>query len=171
MIKLVFTGSQSYTIQIGTIEESKQDALNKPIALRAGVTNKHDGLVLDMAIKNLPQLLNPALWSPDGNHLNATNGEAVFKAEAKATQNLLSLIKKHSSSIPIGTLQDIVVAMVSADCQLAQIAINDAVTANGKPTYIALANKFLAKGDSLGKNNVAVIDYEMAWRNAELAVK
>jgi hypothetical protein len=151
----------------------KQDVLNDLIALRAGVTDKHDGKKLDNIIKDVQKSLDDKLWL-DPSHLNTKKGKKVFEEEQQAVENLRQLIKDKKSKIPDADLQNFIDRLVSIDRILAVIVIDDAVAEGGDQKDIDKANKELAKGDeeaSKGKFAHAIEHYRHAWDKALKSLK
>jgi hypothetical protein len=148
-----------------TPQDIKQTVLNQLIALRAAITDKHDHEEFDDAIKSLSDSLNPALWI-DGLHLQPRTGDRDFDEEKQAAIRLLHLASHSSTSN--AQLFTLIAQITNADRQLAQVAINDAIVANGNAKEIDQANKQLAEGDkdaASGKPE-SIDDYREAWKHA-----
>jgi hypothetical protein len=62
--------------------------------------------------------------------------------------------------------------LLAADHALADIAINQAISAGGASNHIAQAQDQLAQGDdNASKSNVAIEHYRNAWQHAQLAMQ
>jgi hypothetical protein len=156
-----------------TPQAIKQSVLDQLIALRQTVNNQEPGAKLEDAIKKLSASLDPALWL-DPSHLKPHGGEKDFEEEKQAVHNLRELTDDKKSSIPGAQLQQFIQFIVSADRELAQRVINDALAAGGNQQTIDRATNELTEGDAdaaSGKFEDAIMDYAEAWRTALLALR
>jgi uncharacterized repeat protein (TIGR01451 family) len=157
---------------VDSVKNYKQHVLTDLITLRGAVTDKQDGKKLDDAIKHLANSLAPSLWV-DGNTLVAKGGDKVFREQKDAVGKLIDLLKNNNSGIS-GGLQGFINRLVAADRALADIAINQAISAGDDPNQIAQAQNELAQGNSsatAGKYIVAIEHYRNAWKHAQQAMK
>jgi hypothetical protein len=149
-----------------------QAVLSDLKALRDMLANKKDRKELDDAIGELSEVLDRSLWL-DQRHLQSKHGEKVFQETTDAVQELEELIKR-KSSVADATLQRFVDRILMSERLLAQIALDDARAASGKPNEIKDAIKALAKGDdqaAKGKYESALEHYQDAWKEAIEALK
>ncbi len=109
----------------------------------------------------------------DGNHVSAFGGVIVFQLE-KLSVGVLELFKTmNSSQVPDSVIQGWIDGQAAADRTLAQVAINDAIAANGNASKIAQAQAALAAGDAEdagGDEWDAIDDFTAAWIYAQQAV-
>jgi len=131
------------------------------------MTDKDDAHKLDDAIKSLSDSLAPALWI-DALHLQAKTGDQDFDEEKQTVIKLIDLAIHKHSSVSGDELLALSDRIASADRQLAQIAINDAIAAHGDTNEIDQANKQLAKGDqdTASSKPQGIDDYREAWKHA-----
>jgi hypothetical protein len=149
----------------------KKGVLREMTALRATVTDKHDGDELDEAIEELADSLAPKLWL-DETHLRPKYGERVFHEEKESVQELLELIKDKKSRVPHAILQSYIDRMVAVDRLLAEVAIGEAVKAGRNSKKLAEARKELEKGDmelAEGEPQEAIEHYGHAWKDTLVA--
>ena len=147
--------------------DDKQSVFSELTSLRAAMTDKDDAHKLDDAIKSLSDSLAPALWI-DALHLQAKTGDQDFDEEKQTVIKLIDLAIHKHSSVSGDELLALSDRIASADRQLAQIAINDAIAAHGDTNEIDQANKQLAKGDqdTASSKPQGIDDYREAWKHA-----
>jgi hypothetical protein len=145
--------------------------LNDVTALREKVADKRDREKLTKAITHLTAALDAQL-STDPFHLQPRGGRRVFDETKDAVNLLFDLIKNKQSSLPDPTSQAFINALVNANRQLADIAINETVAAHGPQRQINKANEELSRGDRdiathlLAKFKSAIDHYRGAWKHA-----
>jgi hypothetical protein len=152
-----------YNVTVYTAEQKVSADVS---ALRATVTDKNSGKKLDEALAKLTKALDSTLWLPDGNHLQPKDGNKSFAAAKDAVKNLSEVAKNPPYD---ALVRGSITALVEANRKLAQIAVVDAASQNGKEKEIANANQELGKGDKYtddGKYNDAVDHYGKAWEHA-----
>lgn len=128
--------------------------------------NKEMDKRLEKAIKDLSNSLDNKYWVDDS-HLTSY-GKKVFEDEKQTAKELEKI------GLPAATVTNAQAALVYADQQLAQTAIQDAMTAMGNPKEIAKAQDSLADAAadlSAGKIDKAIDDYGKAWESARKALK
>ncbi len=148
-----------------TVYAAEQKVKADVSALRATVTDSDLGKKLDEALAKLTEALDPTYWRVDGNHLQPDGSKSFDKAR-DAVKKLSEVAKDPPYD---ALLRGSITALVGANRKLAQIAIVDAVSQNGKEKEIADANKELGKGDEYrdaGKFGDAVYHYRKAWEHA-----
>jgi predicted AlkP superfamily pyrophosphatase or phosphodiesterase len=127
--------------------------------------DKKDDLRILKAVVHVGASLLPALWN-DNSHLTSF-GKAVFSEERKAVHELIKI----DSQIPeiiraTETLTDV-------DLQLAEIALDESIAANGDDKNIALSRQELQEGltefDS-GNYEDAIEHFKASWRYAQKAI-
>jgi uncharacterized delta-60 repeat protein len=146
----------------------KENILDELKALRAGVTDDHDGKKLDEAIKHLTTALEPARWI-DQTHLQRQGGEKVFDEERQTVHALVELLKDRKSTVPDAILQAFIDALLRADRLLAVIGVDEAEAAGVKAKKIAEDRREIAQGDdgaARGKFEEAIDHYRNAWKHA-----
>jgi hypothetical protein len=115
-------------------------------------------------LRNAIDALNRAIASnawTDGSHLGG-NGNMVFAFVATAVRELLQI--DNPSSVTA-----IVAALADTARELAQIAIDQAVVANGNPQQIAAAQQLIQQGDAgvaSGDFASAILSFQHAWQRA-----
>jgi arylsulfatase A-like enzyme len=115
-------------------------------------------------LRNAIDALNRAIASnawTDGAHLGG-NGNMVFAFVATAVRELLQI--DNPSSVAA-----IVAALADTARELAQIAIDQAVVANGNPQQIAAAQQLIQQGDASvasGDFASAILSFQHAWQRA-----
>ncbi len=127
--------------------------------------NKDADKRLEKAIKDLIESLDNKYWA-DNSHLTKY-GKKVFDRE-KQTSSELSKI-----GLPLPVVANAQIALIYADQQLAQIALDAAITGNGDAKNIAKAQEDLAKAaDYLGEGKIdkAIESYGKAWEEARKAL-
>src|SRR5205807_6854139 len=105
--------------------------------------------------------LDPALWI-DAFHLQSKGGEKDFDEEMETVEKLSELMKDKKSSISDPALQVFIDRIVSADRGLAEVAIDDAITAHGDGKEIEKAKDEIAEADreaASGKQDGAIDRY------------
>ena len=149
-----------------TVYAAEQKVRADVSALRATVTDSDPRKKLDEALAKLTEALDPKYWRVDGNHLQPDDGKKSFEKARDAVKKLSEVAKNPPYD---ALLRSSIIALVGANRELAQIAIGDASSQNGKEKEIAEANKELGKGDEYrdaGKFGDAVDHYKKAWEHA-----
>ena len=119
-------------------------------------------------MKLLPSLQR-RLIPPIGELTAITCSRTCTKSFDKARDAVKKLSEVAKDPPYDALLRGSITALVGANRKLAQIAIVDAVSQNGKEKEIADANKELGKGDEYrdaGKFGDAVDHYRKAWEHA-----
>jgi hypothetical protein len=148
-----------------------QEVLNDVTALGEKTNDKRDREKLNKAITHLIAALDRQL-STDAFHLQRKGGTRVFDEAKDAVNLLLDLTKNKQGSLPDITTQAFVNALVNANRQLADIAINEAVAARGAQRRINEANEELKRGDRdlaphlPAKFKSAIDHYREAWKHS-----
>lgn len=167
------SGNNSATVTAEvSIKKYKEKVLTDLTILRGTITDKQDGKTLDDAIKRLSNSLDAGLWLSE-NTLVTKNGKNVFQWEKDTVVKLSSLIKRNNSEIA-GSLQGFINRLVAADRALADIAIHQAISANGNPKEIAIAQNEFTRGNQSANNNqyaMAITHFRNAWQHAHQAMK
>jgi hypothetical protein len=125
---------------------------------------------VDKAIEHLDKSLDPTLWDGDS-HLDAKHGDKVFNEEKNIVKDLLKLEKDKKTDPDIVTeLEAVIVKLLTADKMLAQTAIDENTSLDGKE--IDKANEEMDKAqEELDKGNPdkAIDHYKNAWKHAQKA--
>ena len=149
-----------------TVYAAEQKVSADISAIRAAAPEGDAKKKLGDVLTKLTQALDRKYWLADGNHLTAKDGDKPF-ARSKEAAKLLNDVAKnapYNSLLPGPTT-----ALVGANRELAQIAIADADSQNGKDKEIKAANDELGKGDKerdAGKPDAAIDHYRKAWEHA-----
>jgi hypothetical protein len=163
-------GTATVTVAVFTPRSLKQDAINRANALIPTASTADKGKLNDV-VKEVTTSLDPVRWGADATHLSPTKGQEVFDHEKIAIQRLMDLLK--GTSIPDASIQPMIDDLLNADKILAQTAINDAITAGGKPAKITAAQTEMglaASEAAAGHYDHAIDHYKAAWKHALEAV-
>ncbi|MCI0611436.1 hypothetical protein L0244_00455, partial [bacterium] len=127
--------------------------------------DKKDDLRILKSVVHIGASLLPALWN-DNSHLTSF-GKAVFSEERKAVHELIKIDSQTPEIIrATETLTDV-------DMQLAQIALDESITANGDEKNIALSQQELQQGQAefdAGNYEDAIEHFKASWRYAQKAI-
>jgi len=143
----------------------KEKAIGDLQALLPTGSRFADGFI-DKAIKDLEKSLHPEYWADDS-HLT-DKGRKVFAYEA------IAVLHMGIASFFAPEVHDIKAALVEADAELAQTAIDIAVATGGNEKSIARAMKWKERGDQAaahGWTATAIARYGKAWHHAVAAVE
>jgi hypothetical protein len=144
---------------VQTVRSVKKGVLSNLTKFLAQTTNQHDTAEVKDAIQHMQKSLDPSLWVDD-HRLSPKYGEKVFNEEETVVQDLNELLNR---GVPV---QDFINSLLEADKLLAQIAINDAIAAQGHPKDIAKAQGEMAKAIE-----EVIEHYGEAWDEAMKALK
>ena len=133
---------------------------------------------LEKAIKELNRSRDPKLWVDDA-HLDPKHGKKVFDRQRHAFKELMHLVKKPKGldDDDVEALEQAIDALLDANRQLAQTAIDDAPDPDDNKKAakeLDKANDELEKGDeerAKGKFDKAIDKYKKAWEHAIKAAK
>jgi hypothetical protein len=145
----------------------REQVLAELEAMLAGA-DKKSAKKIEQAIKHLEKGLDEKHWDADGNP-SAKHGNKVFDADKQVINALTS---KELDGDP--SAGELVEELLDSARAVAQAAIDEAVSAGGKPKDIAKAGDELAKGDAeraKGKPEQAIDRYKSAWENALKAIR
>jgi tetratricopeptide (TPR) repeat protein len=128
---------------------------------------------LEKAIKELNRSRDPKLWVDDA-HLDPKHGKKVFDRQRHAFKELMHLVKKPKGldDDDVEALEQAIDALLDANRQLAQTAIDDAPDPDDNKKAakeLDKANDELEKGDeerAKGKFDKAIDKYKKAWEHA-----
>lgn len=142
----------------------KQTVLQNLQILR-GAADKDAAKKLNDAIKHLKASLDTTLWRDEA-HLQLKSGDMVFNEEKDAVAKLRELAADKKKGLPVDQLRRAVDVLTSVDRQLAQIALDEAISRDAKPPEIRAAQAELAKGDTENNPESAIEHYRNAWQHA-----
>ncbi|HRV94622.1 MAG TPA: ExeM/NucH family extracellular endonuclease, partial [Anaerolineae bacterium] len=118
----------------------------------------------EKAIERIDQSLNPAWWAT-ASTLDAQTGNHVFDRERQAVNELQKVLTGSFAE----AAQRAIDKLVEADRQLAQVALNMAITGNGDSSRIAKAQEEMAQAaqeTANGDFDQALQHYKKAWTEA-----
>lgn len=155
-----------------SLRQYKQRVLSDLTPLFVATTDKQDKYNLHEAIEDIGDALKSKRWIDD-NTLTSNAGVEVFTRERDATSTLVSLIKHNNSGLAT-VLPGFIRRLVAVDRGLADIALNQAISASGRPNRIVQAQQQMAQGDTsagAAKYTSAIGHYKNAWQHAQAAMK
>ncbi|MCB9102574.1 MAG: hypothetical protein H6632_23765, partial [Anaerolineales bacterium] len=118
----------------------------------------------EKAMERVDQSLNPAWWAT-ASTLDAQTGNHVFDRERQAVNELQKVLTGSFAE----AAQPAIDKLVEADRQLAQVALNIAITSNGDSSRIAKAQEEMAQAaqeTANGDFDQALQHYKKAWTEA-----
>jgi hypothetical protein len=164
--KLVFTTaggvSTTYDFEYEDARAMKQGARATLAGLLPTGTSKTDRAI-EKALRDIDKSLAADLWQ-DGFHLTK-KGNKVFDEERQAVIELLKI------ESPPAAIAGVVASLVAADAVLADVAIDEAVAANGDPKELERAQAAYAAGSAETKPEKAIEHFKKAWNHAMKAIK
>jgi predicted outer membrane repeat protein len=147
----------------------KQQILAELQNLLATLTNKDDQKKLEEAIKHLEKSVKLDGWEDGWHPKPGGKGEGVFNEESETAKKLQELRDKNKGGLPEAQIQDYIDRLLAVDRAIAERAIDEAKTDEGKAKKIESAEKELLKGDAEAakdKPDKAIDHYKNAWKNA-----
>jgi hypothetical protein len=123
---------------------------------------------LHAAIRSLTASVLVALWLDDA-HLIPKTAQKVFGGERKGAGSIVKLFPLVGPDL-LSRLTTDATTLATADRNLAQAELNDAIAAEGNAALIAKAQAALAAGDAISPRRRAIAAYGKVWQIADRAM-